>query len=119
MFVRVNQIDVIQDVLCRGLGVFSTIPLIAIVVLGKRFPDREYDERDRHIDRKAQCWGSKGGISFLFGLALLLHVSDPLGSIGTVALPWLAYLTYFTCTLFESGAGLVQYRCVGKGGCDG
>ena len=119
VFVRTNQIDVFQDLVCRGFGVLATIPLIAIVVLSRYFPDREYDERDRDIDRKAQCWGSIGGMSFLCGLALLLHVLDPLGSIGTVALPWLAYLTFFTCTLFQSGAGLVQYRCVGKGGCNG
>ena len=119
VFVRANQIDVFQDVVCRGFGVLATIPLIAIVVLSWRLPDREYDERDRHIERKAQCWGLMGGMGFLCGLSLLLHVLDPLGSIGTVALPWLAYLTYFTCMLFQSGAGLVQYRFAGNGGCDG
>ncbi len=119
MFVHANELDVIQDVLRNGFGVISTIPLIAIVVLARRFPDREYDERDREIDRKAQCWGSKGCIGFLLGLCLVLHVLDPLGSIGTVALPWLAYLTFFMGTLFESGAGLLQYRYARKGACDG
>jgi ABC-type proline/glycine betaine transport system permease subunit len=119
VFIRANQIDVFQDVVCRGYGVLATIPLIAILVLSWRFPGREYDERDRDIERKAQCLGLIGGMGFLCGLALLLRVLDPLGSISTGALPWLAYLTFFTCMLFQSGAGLVQYRCAGKGGCDG
>ena len=119
VFVWANQIDVIHDVLCRGLGVPSTIPLIAIALLSRRFPDKEYDERDRHIERKALICAWMGGIGFLCGLCLLLHVSDPLGSIGTVTLPWLAYLTLFVSWLLGSGAALLQYRCVGKGGNDG
>jgi hypothetical protein len=116
VYVRANEIDVLRDILSRGLGVLSTIPLIALVVLSRRFPDREYDERDRHIERKALHWGLMGGMGFLFGLALLLHVPDPLGSIDTVTLPWLAYLTYFACALFASGAGLLQYRWTENGG---
>jgi hypothetical protein len=118
-YVMVNDVDVIRDVLSRGLGVLSTIPLIAIVVLSRRFPAKDYDERDWYIESKAQWWGGMGGMGFLFGLALLLHVLDPLGSISTVALPWLAYLTYFTCVLFESGAGLLQYRYTVKGNANG
>jgi hypothetical protein len=99
--------------------VLSTIPLIAIVVVSRRFPDSEYDERDRHIERKALSWGLMGGMGFLFGLSLFVHVLDPLGSINTVVLPWLAYLSYFACILFGSGAALIQYRGTGKGGCHG
>ena len=119
VFVWANELDVFQAVLSRGLGVPFAIPLIAMVVLGRRFPDKEYDERDIHIERNGLSWGLMAGMSFLTGLSLLLCVLDPRGSISTVTVPFIAYLAFFVVTLFGSGAGLFQYRGTEKGGGDG
>ena len=110
-YVRRNEInifDLSKPTRIRILGLFCTIPLIMIVIINWRWK-KDYDERDRHIARKANAIDIAGAFIFLGGAAWLLNVISRMGSIRTPLITFLVYLACFIWILVSSTAALIQY----------
>ena len=110
-FIRTNQIDIYdQPKTFRLLGILCTIPLILIVIISARFPKKNFDERDKLIDRKALSLGIVGAFIFLAGAgAFCVLLVGGMGSIRAVLIINLVYLACFVCILVSSVAALIQY----------
>ena len=115
LFIRAKNVDIHQPGIFRTIGIFCTIPLILMVILAKYIPGKEYDERDKQIERRAMCFGYIGGFVFLCGAAWLLAVIYKLGLIRVSAITTLVYLAYFITVLVASAAALIQYGLGNKG----
>ena len=116
-YIRQNEInifDLSKPTHIRILGLFCTIPLIMIVIINWRWK-KDYDERDRHIDRKANAIGIVGAFIFLGGSAWLLNVTSRMGSIRAPLITLLVYLACFIWILVSSTAALIQYGWKIKG----
>ncbi|MHC4444501.1 MAG: hypothetical protein ACYTF1_12990 [Planctomycetota bacterium] len=114
VFVRIYQIDIynfeshkLRFIL---LGYLSTIPLIMIVIISIRFRTKDYDERDKLIDRQAVNFGMFGAFIFLAAAACLLNVITRVGSIKVLLIFHLVYFAYFVYALVSSVAALILYR---------
>ncbi len=92
----------------RLFGSLGTIPLILMVVTQWGWK-KVYDERDRQIDRQAAIYGSAGALFFLGGAAWFLTVATKMGSIKTMSVAFLVYLTAFVWCLVSSIVALIQY----------
>ena len=117
-YIRQNEInifDLSKPTRFRILGLFCTIPLILIVILQMRFPQKKYDERDKLIERKANAIGIVGAFIFLGGAAWLLSVMTKMGSIKAPLVTLLVYLACFVWILVSSTAALIQYGWKIKG----
>jgi len=97
------------------LGLALTIPLISMVILSCRIPGKEYDERDRKIERKALILGIFGVFAFLGGVCVLLCFNNPMGFIEVRRILLLVYLAAFIWFLTSSVAALIQYNWRIKG----
>ena len=122
VFIRANQINLLDPQTLiknalpfRLLGLACTIPLILMVLLSWRFPTRDFDERDKHIDRQSVVSGLVGAFVFLGGAVWLLCIISRVGLIKSLLLPFLVYLAYFVSVLVSSTAALIQYGWTGKG----
>ena len=99
-FIRINQIDIYgQPKTFRLLGLLCTIPLISVVLISWRFPGKDYDERDKLIERKALTFGAIGAFVFLGGAGWFLCVISRMGSIRAVLIIHLVYIACFVCIL--------------------
>ena len=116
-FIRINQIDIYEPTMrFRILGVLCTIPLILIVIISARFPRKNFDERDKLIDRKANAIGIVGAFVFLAGAgAFYVVLAGRMGSIRAVLIIHLVYIACFVWILVSSVAALIQYGRAGKG----
>ena len=117
-FIRINQIDIYEPTTrFRILGLLCTIPLILIVIISARFPKKNFDERDKLIDRKANAIGIVGAFIFLVGAgSFYVLLVGRMGSIRAVLIIHLLYLACFIWILVSSAAALIQYRWGGKDG---
>jgi predicted transporter len=98
----------------RLLSLLITIPLISMVILSRRIPRKEYDERDKKIERKALVFGTFGVFIFLGAAAWFLSIVTKMGSIKTVQITLLVYLAAFVWYFISSFAILIQYGLGGK-----
>lgn len=105
---EINVFDLSKPTRIRILGLFCTIPLILIVIIALRWR-KDYDERDKLIDRKANAIGIVGAFVFLGGAAWFLSVMTKMGSIRVPLMTFLVYLACFVWILVTSIAALVQY----------
>jgi hypothetical protein len=112
---EINIFDLSKPMRIRILGLFCTIPLILIVIIAWRWK-KDYDERDKLIDRKANAIGIVGAFVFLGAAAWFLSVMTRMGSIRVPLITFLVYLACFVWILVSSMAALVQYggRCKGE-----
>ena len=117
-FIRINKIDIYEPTTrFRMLGILCTIPLILIVIIGARFPKKNFDERDKLIDRKANAIGIVGAFIFLAGAgSFYVLLAGRMGSIKAVLIIHLVYLACFVWILVSSVAALIQYGWRGKDG---
>jgi hypothetical protein len=110
VFIRVNQVDIYgQPGIFRLLSIACTIPLILVVLISRRFPGKDYDERDRLIEHKAMYWGILGAFVFLGGAGWFFTVITRMGSIRASLIISLVYLACFVWYLASSAAALIQY----------
>jgi hypothetical protein len=93
----------------RLLGLPLTIPLISMVILSWRIPGKEYDERDKSIERKAVAIGIAGAFIFLGAAAWFLCVVTKMGTIKALLIIHLVYLAAFVLFFISSAAALIQY----------
>ena len=115
-FIRINQIDIYEPTTrFRMLGILCTVPLILIVIISARFPKKNFDERDKLIDRKANAIGIAGAFIFLAGAGWFLSVITKMGSIKAPLIILLVYLACFVWVMVSSAAALIQYGWPGKG----
>jgi hypothetical protein len=105
---EINIFDLSKPMRIRILGLFCTIPLILIVIIAWRWK-KDYDERDKLIDRKANAIGIVGAFVFLGAAAWFLSVMTRMGSIRVPLITFLVYLACFVWILVSSMAALVQY----------
>ena len=112
---EINIFDLSKPMRIRILGLFCTIPLILIVIIAWRWK-KDYDERDKLIDRKANAIGIVGAFVFLGAAAWFLSVMTRMGSIRVPLITFLVYLACFVWILVSSVAALVEYggRCKGE-----
>ena len=96
-------------------GLALTIPLILMVILSWHITGKEYDERDKEIERKALIYGIFGVFAFLGGIAVLLCFTKPMSSVEVRQIILLVYLAAFVWFLTSSIAALVQYNWRIKG----
>ena len=116
-FIRINQIDIYEPKTARPLGLLFTLPLILIVIIGARFPKKNFDERDKLIDHKANAIGIVGAFVFLAGAgAFYVVLAGRMGSIRSVLIIHLVYIACFVWILVSSVAALIQYGWGGKDG---
>jgi tryptophan-rich sensory protein len=117
IFVHINHIDVIglpkPTPIGRILGLVMTVPLILIVITAWRFPQKDFDERDKLIDHKTAIFGYMGGLIFLVGAGWFIIIANQLGTIKSLLIIYLIYLAYFVSVSASSIAALIQY---GRGG---
>lgn len=93
----------------RLLSLLLAIPLILIVIIGARFPKKNFDERDKLIDRKANAVGVVGAFVFLGAASWFLGIVTRMGSIEVVQITLLVYLAAFVWYFISSAAALIQY----------
>jgi len=110
---EINIFDLSKPMRIRILGLFCTIPLILIVIIAWRWK-KDYDERDKLIDRKANAIGIVGAFVFLGAAAWFLSVMTRMGSIRVPLITFLVYLACFVWILVSSMAALVQYGADAK-----
>ena len=109
---EINIYDMSKLTRLRILSLLMTIPLILIVIIQWRWK-KNYDERDKEIDRKAVICGSTGAFIFLAGAGWYLCVITKMGSIKAALIMLLVYLAAFVWFFVSSVAALIQY---GRGG---
>jgi hypothetical protein len=97
----------------RLLSLLLTIPLILIVIISARFPKKNFDERDKLIDRKANAIGIVGVFIFLGAASWFLGIVTKMGMVNVTQITLLIYLAAFVWLIISSVATLVQY---GRGG---
>lgn len=97
------------------LGLSLTIPLILMVILSWLIPGKQYDERDKRIERKALIFGIFGVFAFLGGAIALLLINNPMGSINVRQVILLFYLAAFVWFFISSVAAVIQYGWKIKG----
>ncbi len=114
IFVHINHIDVLGHYkptpIGRILGVVMTVPLILIVIAAWRFPQKDFDERDKLIDHKTVIWGYMGAFIFLAGAGWFIIIANQLGTIKSMLIIYLIYVAYFVSASVSSIAALIQYR---------
>ena len=110
-FIRINQIDIYEPTTrFRILGLLCTVPLILIVIISARFPKKNFDERDKLIERKANAIGIVGAFIFLAGAgSFYVLLAGRMGSIRASLIITLVYLACFVCILVSSVTALIQY----------
>jgi hypothetical protein len=116
--IKIMQLDMANvghHMTFRLLSLPLTIPLILIVIISAWFPKKNFDERDKLIDRKANVVGIVGAFVFLGAASWFLGIVTKMGSIRIVQLTLLVYLAAFVWLIISSIATLVQYGRGGKG----
>jgi len=115
-FIKVNELDM-RDVndhtILRILSLLLAVPLVLMVIISARFKKKDFDERDKQIERKGLVSGMIGTFIFLAGAGWLLVVTTRMGPITSLSIIWLIYLAAFVWYLVSSVASLIQY---GRGG---
>ena len=114
--IKIMQLDIANTnhhMTFRLLSLLLMIPLVLMVILSWRIPRKEYDERDKTIERKAFIFGTFGVFIFLGAASWFLSVVTKMGSIKVVQITLLVYLAAFVWYLVSSVAALAQY---GRGG---
>jgi hypothetical protein len=111
---EINVFDLSKPTRIRILGLFCTIPLIVVVIIGWRWRKKDYDERDMLINRKANAIGIVGAFVFLGGAVWFLSVMTKMGSVRAPLVTFLVYLACFVWILVTSIAALVQYGADAK-----
>lgn len=116
-FVYINNIDVLNPTTFRFklLNIISMLPLILLVIVSWRFPQKDFDERDKQIDHRAAAWGGIGALITLGGAALFLLFTSRAGPIKSLQIPSIAYLVCFVYFLVSSVVALIQYGREPKG----
>ncbi len=115
IFISLKQIDI-----CARTGTFGllvivcAIPLTLIFLISRRFPGKDYDERDILIEHKATPLGMIGAFVFL-GTAAFTVVSTRMNSLRASFIIFLIYLACFVWILVSSAAALIQYGRGDKG----
>ena len=115
-FIKVNELDIrnaSDHAVFRVLSLFLTLPLILMVIVSARFKKKDFDERDRQIERKGLVAGIMATFIFLGGASWFLVVTTGMGPITSLSIIWLVYLAAFVWYLVSAIAALVQY---GRGG---
>jgi ACR3 family arsenite efflux pump ArsB len=118
-FVYIKQVEVLnisKPTIIRLFGLICAIPLILLVITSWLFPKKDFDERDKHIDRKAAVYGGIGALIALCVAAQFLVLTSRAGPIKSLQLPYVAYLVCFIYYLVYSIAALIQYDRGNKGG---
>ena len=114
-FMVVNELD-ISDVnshaTIRILSLPLAIPLVLMVIVSTRFKKKDFDERDKQIERKGLVAGMSGTFIFMAGASWFLVVATRMGSITSLSMIWLIYLAAFVWYLVSAIAVLILY---GKG----
>ena len=115
-FIKVNELnfrDASNHAAFRILSLPLMLPLILMVIVSARFKKKDFDERDKQIERKSLFAGTMATFIFLGGASWLLVVTTRMGPITSLSIIWLVYLAAFLWYLISSVAALIQY---GKGG---
>jgi hypothetical protein len=110
--IKIMQLDMANTnhhTTLRLLSLPLTIPLISMVILAWRIPGKEYDERDKNIERKASSVGIIGAFIFLGATAWFLCVITKMGSIEALLIIQLVYIAAFVLFLISSVAALLQH----------
>ena len=118
-FIKVNELDMrnaSDRTVFRILSLFATLPLILMVIVSARFKKKDFDERDRQIERKGSVAGMMATFIFLGGASWFLVVTTRMGPIASFSIIWLVYLAAFVWYLVSAIAALIQY---GRGGENG
>ncbi len=116
---KIMQLDIANTnhhMTFRLLSLLLAVPLILMVIIGARFPKKNFDERDKLIDRKANAVGIVGVFIFLGAASQFLGIVTRMGSVKTVQIGVLVYLAAFVWILISSFAALIQYGRSNKGG---
>ena len=111
---EISVYDMSNPIYLRILGFVGTIPLIQIIILQMRFPNRSFDERDKKIAQKANAIGIVGAFVFLGGAGWYLSVITKMGSVRAPLICFLVYLACFVWILVSSVAAIVKYRIGGN-----
>ncbi len=112
-------IDLERPMRMRLWSMLVILPLILILLLGTRYPKKDYDERDLIIDRKSLGAGFVAGFIFLFAAGVFVTVtSKPFDTLTNIYIwmrfSFLLYLAAFVSFLATSIASLIQYGREGK-----
>ena len=111
---EINIFDLSKPTRIRILGLFCTIPLIVVVIIGWCWRKKDYDERDMLINRKANVIGIVGAFGFLGSAVWFLSVITKMGSVRAPLITFLVYLACFVWILITSITALVQYGAGAK-----
>ena len=113
----ITLLDIHQPLGKRLLrSIAAMLPLILIVVIDKIvFKKKDYDERDKDIERKSMSVGYISAFVFLLTAGFfLIFIAEPLNTTTNIYIfmrfCFLVYLAYFVSSVATSIATLLQYR---------